>query len=78
MTTRKNEVTSSRSKWRMQKKLDLVDSLLDREMREQDYEWANYEVEEQESRVLLADTIFDMVLKDTVDCFQISYMKKNS
>lgn len=62
----------------MQKKLDLVDSLLDREMREQDYEWANYEVEEQESRVLLADTIFDMILKDTVDCFQISYMKKNA
>lgn len=77
-STRRNQVTSSRSKWRMQKKLDLVDSLLDREMREQDHEWANYEVEEQESRMLLTNMIFEMVLKDTLDSFQICLVKKNA
>ena len=35
-------LATRRSKWRTQKKLDLVDSLLDNEMREQEHEWANY------------------------------------
>ena len=39
-------LATRRSKWRTQKKLDLVDSLLDNEMREQEHEWANYETEE--------------------------------
>jgi hypothetical protein len=59
--------TVSRSKWKVMKKLDLVDTLLDREMREQEYEWSNYDIEEYEAKLLVANTVFDMLLKDTID-----------
>jgi len=66
----------AKSKWRTHKKLDLVDNLLDTEMREQEHEWSNYELEEYEAKVLISNTIFDMVLKDTVDCFQGHMLRK--
>lgn len=75
-SSKRNEIYSSRTKWRLQKKLDLVDSLLDREMREQDPEWADYEVEEHEAKIIVANTIFDSILQDTIDYFQASFNKK--
>lgn len=71
----KSEI-KAKSKWRSQKKLDLVDNLLDGEMREQEYEWSNYELEEYEAKILISNTIFDMILKDTVECFQTNLLKK--
>lgn len=67
---------NAKSKWRTHKKLDLVDSLLDTEMREQEHEWSNYELEEYEAKILISNTIFDMILKDTVDCFQLNMLRK--
>ena len=65
------------TKWRTQKPpLDLVDSILDYEMREQEYEWSNYEPEEYEAKILITNSIFDMILKDTIDCFQVNLIKK--
>lgn len=58
-----------KSKWKAQKRMDLVDGLLDREMREQEFEWANYEVEEYEAKLHLTSTIIDMLLKDTLKIF---------
>lgn len=69
---------STRLKWRQQRRLDPVDSLLDREMREQEYEWSNYETDEYEAKVLVADSIFDTLLHDTIESFQISFIKKNT
>ena len=66
----------SKSKWRSQKPMELVDSLLDGEMREQEHEWSNYEQEEHEAKLLISNTIFDVILKDTIECFQISFLKK--
>lgn len=74
---KKEGLLSSRSKWRSQKRMDLVDSLLDREMREQEQEWSNYEIEEYEAKLLVANTVFDMILKDTVQCFQLNLLKRN-
>lgn len=71
-------ITSTRSKWRQQRRLDAVDSLLDREMREQEYEWSNYEAEEHEAKLLVVDAIFDALLHDTIESFQISFIKKNT
>jgi hypothetical protein len=67
-----------KSKWRTQRKLDNVDTLLDREMREQEFEWSNYEKEEYEAKSQLTSTIFDILLKDTIKSFQISFIKKNT
>ena len=67
---------NAKSKWRMQKRLDLVDNLLDTEMREQEHDWSNYELEEYEAKILISNTIFDLILKDTVDCFQLNLLKK--
>lgn len=67
---------NAKSKWRTHKKLDLVDNLLDAEMREQEHEWSNYELEEYEAKILISNTIFDMILKDTVDCFQLNMLRK--
>jgi hypothetical protein len=69
---------TAKSKWRSLKKLDLVDSLLDNEMREQEHDWANYEIEEHEAKLLITNTIFDMILKDTIECFQINFLKKQA
>ncbi|RNA27705.1 hypothetical protein BpHYR1_018258 [Brachionus plicatilis] len=68
----------ARSKWRIQKKLDLVDGLLDVEMREQEHEWSNYEIEEYEAKLLISNSVFDLVLKDTIYCVQSTLIKKNS
>ncbi|CAF0778577.1 unnamed protein product [Brachionus calyciflorus] len=65
-----------KSKWRIQKKLDLVDGLLDVEMREQEHEWSNYEIEEYEAKLHISNSIFDMLLKDTIDCVQLALIKK--
>lgn len=67
-----------RSKWRIQKKLDLVDGLLDVEMRQQEHEWSNYEIEEYEAKLLISNSVFDSLLKDTIDCVQSAIIKKNS
>ncbi len=67
---------SAKSKWRSGKKLDLVDNLLDGEMREQEHDWSNYEVEEYEAKILISNTIFDLILKDTLDCVQSVLLKK--
>lgn len=67
-----------KSKWRIQKKLDLVDGLLDVEMREQEHEWSNYEIEEYEAKLLISNSVFDLILKDTIDCVQSTIIKKNS
>lgn len=67
---------SVKSKWRVQKKLDLVDTLLDLEMREQEYEWSNYESEEYEAKLHITNTIFDLLLKDTIESFQHSFLLK--
>lgn len=45
-------------------------------MREQEYEWSNYEFEEYEAKTLISNTIFDMILKDTIDCFQVNISKR--
>jgi Fe-S cluster assembly iron-binding protein IscA len=45
-------------------------------MREQDPEWADYEVEEHEAKIIVANTIFDSILQDTIDYFQASFNKK--
>ncbi len=68
--------TQLKSKWHSHKRLDLVDSILDHEMREQEYEWSNYEQDEYEAKILISNTIFDMILKDTIDCFQFNIMNK--
>jgi hypothetical protein len=73
-----NRKIITKSKWRAQKRLDLVDSLLDSEMRGQEHDWANYEYEEYEAKLLISNTIFDTLLKDAIDCFHINYLKKNS
>lgn len=73
-----NRKTITKSKWRSQKRLDMVDALLDSEMREQEHEWANYEYEEYEAKLLISNTIFDMLLKDAIDCFHVNYLKKKS
>lgn len=65
-----------KSKWRVQKRMDLVDKLLDYEMREQEYEWSNYELEEQEAKLAISDAILSMILKDTIDCFQLNLLKR--
>ncbi len=69
-------IAFKKSKWRSQKRLDLVDNLLDHEMREQEFEWSNYEAEEYEAKILISNTIFDMLLKDTLDCFQANFIKQ--
>jgi hypothetical protein len=69
---------SVKSKWRCQKPLDLVDGLLDAEMREQEHDWSTYDQEEHEAKLLIANTVFDIILKDTIDCFQVNFLKKQS
>lgn len=66
----------NKSKWKMSKKLDLVDSLLDKEMREQEFEWANYEIEEYEAKLLTSNHLCDMLLKETIDSFKAIFAKK--
>ena len=67
-----------KSKWRAQKRLDLVDSLLDNEMREQEHDWSNYEFEENEAKLLIANSIFDALLRDTLDCVQLCLIKRQN
>jgi hypothetical protein len=67
-----------KSKWRMQKRLDLIDQLLDVEMREQDPEWSNYDAEEYEAKIMIADNIFDMILLDTLNCFKLNELKREN
>ncbi len=66
----------AKSKWKVMKKLDLVDTLLDREMREQEFEWSNYDIEEYEAKLLVSNTVFDMLLKDTIDSLRGAIAKK--
>lgn len=75
---KQNSNSSKKSKWRWQKRLDLVDNLLDNEMREQEFDWANYEVEEYEAKLMVSNTIFDILLKDTIECFEKNFLKKLS
>jgi hypothetical protein len=62
----------------MQKRLDLIDQLLDVEMREQDPEWSNYDAEEYEAKIMIADNIFDMILLDTLNCFKLNELKREN
>lgn len=71
-------VISTRSKWHQQRRLELFDTVLNRELREQEYEWSNYEAEEYETKMLVADAIFNSILHDTIDAFQISFIKKHT
>lgn len=61
-----------KSKWRIQKRLDLVDTILDKEMREDEHEWSNYEQEEIEAKLLMSDIIFESLLNDTLSLFSIN------
>jgi hypothetical protein len=77
-TEKQRKLNRLKSKWRtQQKKMDLVDKLLDYEMREQEYEWSNYELEEEEAKLLISNSIFDLILKDTVDIIQTCLNKRN-
>ena len=62
--------TTFKSKWRAKKRTDLVDGLLNNEMREQENDWSNYEYEENEAKLLISNLIFDMLIKDTIQCFE--------
>ena len=69
-------VAMSKSKWKILKKLDLVDGLLDKEMREQEFEWSNYDVEEYEAKLLVSNTVFDILLKDTIESMKDALTRK--
>lgn len=69
---------STRLKWREneRKNKDPIEVLLDREMREKEHEWSDYGAEEFETKLLVTDAIFDMLLHDTIQSFQICFIKK--
>ena len=77
-TSSSTSVISTRSKWHQQRRLELFDTVLNRELREQEYEWSNYEAEEYETKMLVADAIFNSILHDTIDAFQLSFIKKHT
>ncbi len=58
------------------KQLDLVDTLLYNEMRSKEQDWSNYETEEFEAKLMTYNAIFDSVLSDTINCFQLIHLKK--
>ncbi|CAK8675150.1 unnamed protein product [Clavelina lepadiformis] len=48
------------------KKKDNVDLLLIEEMREEEPSWTDYDMDETSVKVQLTDTVFDMLLNDTI------------
>jgi len=67
-----------KSKWRMKKKYDLVENLLDAEMREDEHEWSNYDQELCEAKSAVADAVFDHLLSDTISAFFKTKTPKSS
>ncbi|XP_053739145.1 centrosome-associated protein 350 isoform X2 [Synchiropus splendidus] len=49
------------------KKRDRVDHILVQELHEEEFQWVNYDEDELFVKMQLADSIFDMLLKDTAD-----------
>lgn len=64
------------SKWKLnkykqengqQQQIDLIDYLLEMEMRQQEHIWCNYDLELNEAKLSLCDNLFDYLLKDTLN-----------
>ena len=79
MDTKKSLISNrgeKKSKWRVQKRLDLVDNILDREMREEENEWSMYDQEEIEAKLMMSEIVFENILQDTVS-LMLSLKKKS-
>jgi centrosomal protein CEP350 len=53
-----------------------VDNILVEELREEEPRWINYDEDELAVKMQLTDTIFDMLLNDTVQTMNEVYQKK--
>jgi hypothetical protein len=58
--------TLGSSKWRLQRRFDMIDQMLDKEMRENEYEWSNFEKEENEAKLIMADLVSDGIISDAI------------
>ncbi|XP_076821465.1 centrosome-associated protein 350-like isoform X2 [Clavelina lepadiformis] len=65
-TARKKGHLRHTMKWGNMKKKDNVDLLLIEEMREEEPSWTDYDMDETSVKVQLTDTVFDMLLNDTI------------
>ncbi|BFZ05882.1 hypothetical protein BsWGS_08921 [Bradybaena similaris] len=66
------------NKWSIRKKKDLVDAILTKELGEDELGWVNYDDEELNLKMSLAESIFDSLLLDTVHTVNGIYQKKQS
>lgn len=69
---------ADRNKWTVRKRKDHVDNILVEELREEEPRWINYDEDELAVKMQLTDTIFDMLLNDTVQTMNKVYQKKKS
>lgn len=66
------------NKWSIRKKKDLVDAILTKELGEDELGWVNYDDEELNLKMSLAESIFDSLVLDTVHTLNGIYQKKQS
>lgn len=67
---------ADKNKWTVRKRKDHVDNILVEELREEEPRWINYDEDELAVKMQLTDTIFDMLLNDTVQTMNRVYQKK--
>lgn len=67
---------ADKNKWTIRKRKDHVDNILVEELREEEPRWINYDDDELAVKMQLTDTIFDMLLNDTVHTMNRVYQKK--
>lgn len=69
---------TDKNKWSVRKKKDHVDNILVEELREEEPEWVNYDNDEIAVKMQLTESIFEMLLTDTVQTMNKIYRKKQA
>ncbi|GFR60073.1 centrosome-associated protein 350 [Elysia marginata] len=65
------------NKWNIRKKKDAVDAVLVSELAQEEKGWVNYDEDELNLKMSLADSLFDTLLSDTVATLNGIYQRRN-
>ncbi|GFN76393.1 centrosome-associated protein 350 [Plakobranchus ocellatus] len=65
------------NKWNIRKKKDAVDAVLVSELAREEKGWVNYDEDELNLKMALADSLFDTLLSDTVATLNNIYQRRN-
>ena len=65
------------NKWNIRKKKDAVDAVLVSELAREEKGWVNYDEDELNLKMSLADSLFDTLLSDTVSTLNGIYQRRN-